>query len=337
MISIPSAWKAIHRALEDFRQDPEWLACMQLAESKNRWFDQASIAFALDQWREMSSESNAEDWIQRYGNPSPNEQRLGLILAGNLPLVGIHDVLTGVLCGYRVLAKASSDDAELPKMLLKKAAQFDPIWSEQVQWVETLKELNVAIVTGSNQTARHFAHFFRDIPHLIRHHRSSVAVLSGNETPDELLALGRDVFHYYGLGCRSVSKLYVPEGYSFETLLPVWEPVFNVLALHNKYVNNYHYHKALLLMNLDPHIDSGYAILKEREQLHAPVGMLNYEFYTSLADLSRELESLSGEIQCIATNIPDLDGAVALGQTQCPGLFDYADGVDTVEWLLQLS
>jgi len=324
-------------ALEDFRHDPEWMACMQLAESKNRWFDQDSIAFALDQWYAMSSKDHATEWVERYGNPTFLEKRLGLILAGNLPLVGIHDVLTGVLCGYRVLAKASTDDAELPKMLLKKAAQFDSIWLDRVEWVETLQQLDAAIVTGSNQTARHFAHFFRQIPHLIRHNRSSVAVLSGQETPEELLALGRDVFQYYGLGCRSVSKLYLPEGYSFETLLPVWEPVFNVLALHHKYVNNYHYHKALLLMNLDPHIDSGYSILKEREQLHAPVGMLNYQFYTSLDELNQELKSLSDEIQCISSNMPEIEGATPLGTTQCPGLFDYADGIDTAQWLLNIA
>ena len=324
-------------ALEDFRHDPEWMACMQLAESKNRWFDQDSIAFALDQWHAMSSQDHAAEWKNRYGNPAFLDKRLGLILAGNLPLVGIHDVLTGVLCGYRVLAKASTDDAELPKMLLKKAAQYDPIWSDRVEWVETLQQLDAAIVTGSNQTARHFAHFFRDIPHLIRHNRSSVAVLSGQETPEELLALGRDVFQYYGLGCRSVSKLYLPEGYSFETLLPVWEPVFNVLALHHKYVNNYHYHKALLLMNLDPHIDSGYSILKEREQLHAPVGMLNYQFYTSLDELNQELKSLSDEIQCISSNMSEIVGATPLGTTQCPGLFDYADGIDTAQWLLNVG
>jgi len=324
---------ALHQALVGFEQDPEWQACMSLAESKNRWFDADSIAQSLSQWRASTGLNMAEAWAQRYPSSELHEGRLGVIMAGNLPLVGMHDLISGVLSGYRVIAKRSSDDEELPQFWLKKAAEFDSIWNDRIEWASQLKDLQAAIATGNNQTAQHFAHFFRNIPHLIRHNRSSIAVLSGNESPAELLALGQDVFSYYGLGCRSVSKLYVPQGYSFEKLLPVWEPVYNRLALHHKYVNNYHYHKALLLMNLDPHIDAGYLVLKEREALHAPVGMLNYEFYKDIDSLRQQLIELQDEWQCVVSQLPELDMAIPFGQAQCPGLFDFADGVDTVAWL----
>ena len=335
MIWQKRALLALHTALEDFEHNESWSFAIEHAKYHNRWFEEAQVHQSLSQWRESLSPDKVDSWLSNYSLPENiGTQRLGIIMAGNVPLVGFHDVIVGVISGFYVFAKTSSDDTLLPKMWLAEAAKIDPIWSERVEVVEQLRNLDVAIATGSNNTAKYFASFFKSIPHLIRNNRNSVAILDGNETEADFIALGHDVFDYFGLGCRNVTHLMLPVGYDFTPLFQCWDVHFDWIRNHNKYANNYEYHRALLLMNLDPHIDTGYLIAKEKPELYAPVGMLNYSFYDSVDGVAQKLVEWGDALQCTVSNMP-VANAMTFGNTQCTQLDDFADGVDTLQWLIE--
>ena len=332
-----NALNALHGALVDFETDLEWQQMMVQAYHHNRWFEEAQVTQSLNQWRSSLADEASSAWLSQYQWPeNSHNQRLGIIMAGNIPLVGLHDIVVGVLSGYKVLAKMSSDDSILPKYLLRRAGALDPIWTEQVEFMDQLKQLDVAIATGSNNSARYFSAFFQKIPHVIRNNRNSLAVLSGEETTEDWIALGRDVFDYFGLGCRNVTHLLVPAGYDFTPMLQCWDQHYDHIQHHNKYANNYQYHRALLLMNLDPHIDTGYVIAKEKSELYAPVGMLNYSFYQNLEEAQARIAQWENDLQCVVTGIKALNG-LPFGSSQTTALGDYADGVDTTAWLLEQS
>jgi hypothetical protein len=223
----------------------------------------------------------------------------------------------------------------LPKYWIQNAIAMAPELQVRIEFSEDFKNLDAAIATGSNNSARYFEYYFRNIPHLLRKNRNSAAVLSGAETQEQLIGLGHDVFDYFGLGCRNVTHILLPENYEFRNLFETWEPVFRHLINHNKYANNYNYHKALLLMNLDPHMDTGYLLLKEKEDLYSPVGMLNYSFYASMANANAWLEKNREQIQCVSSEIESI-GKIKLGNTQNTMLWDYADDIDTLKWLFEI-
>lgn len=335
MIWQKRALLALHKALENFEHNENWGFAIEQAKYQNRWFEEAQVHQSLSQWRESLNPDKIDRWLSNYVLPEDfGTQRLGIIMAGNVPLVGFHDVIVGVISGFEVLAKTSSEDTILPKTWLTEAAKMDTIWSDRVEVVEQLRNLSVAIATGSNNTAKYFSSFFKSIPHLIRNNRNSVAILDGNETEADFIALGHDVFDYFGLGCRNVTHLMLPQGYDFTPLFQCWDVHFEGIRNHNKYANNYEYHRALLLMNLDPHIDTGYLIAKEKPELYAPVGMLNYSFYDSFNGVVAKLDEWGDALQCTVSNLP-IANAMTFGNTQCTQLDDFADGVDTLQWLIE--
>lgn len=328
------ALKALQRAFEWMSTSQESESILQQAYFHNRWFEVDQVSKAIAQWQVSLSDQEMDAWLHRYKWPEQKHNtHLGVIMAGNVPFVGLHDLVVGVLTGYKVSAKLASDDAILPKALLSKAAEFDNVWQEQISFVEQLKSLEVAIATGSNNSARYFSAYFKHIPHVIRNHRNGLAVLNGEESTEDFIALGRDVFDYYGLGCRNVTHLLVPQGYDFTSLFQCWDAHYAHIQDHNKYINNYQYHRAMLLMNLDPHIDTGYVIGRENESLYAPVGLLHYSFYQDLSELTPKLAAWEQQLQCVVSNVEGI-GAMPFGQAQCTMLGDYADGVDTTQWLL---
>lgn len=334
MVWQKTALVALRDAMIWLETNEEASPIIQQAYHKNRWFEEVQVKNALHQWVVSLSDDAIDQWLQQYNWPlAVHNTHLGVIMAGNIPLVGLHDLLVGVLSGYKVSAKLASDDEILPKQLLVKAATLDPVWSDQVVFVEQLKQLNVAIATGSNNSARYFSAYFKHIPHIIRNHRNSMAVLTGQESTEDFIALGRDVFDYYGLGCRNVTHLLVPEQYDFTPMFQCWDAHYADIQHHNKYINNYQYHRAMLLMNLDPHIDTGYVIAKEKEELYAPVGMLNYSFYADFSQVESRIADWKDQLQCVVSIMPGIQ-ALPLGQSQCTALSDYADGVDTAQWLL---
>ncbi len=263
--------------------------------------------------------------------------KTGLILAGNIPLVGFHDILCVLASGHIALIKLSSQDKLLIPYILRKLLEIEPGFNGRIEYIERLTGFDAVIATGSNNTSRYFDYYFGHVPHIIRKNRNSIAILTGEETSEQLKALGHDIFDYYGLGCRNVSKLYVPEGYNFNSFFEAIEE-FKGIADHHKYNNNYDYNKSIFLVNLDKHLDNGFLLLKQDERLASPLAVLYYEEYAELASIKQKLDENLDHIQCIVAN-KRLAGmnVINFGQTQQPKLWDYADGVDTMKFLKGLN
>lgn len=258
-------------------------------------------------------------------------------MAGNIPFVGFHDMISVLVSGHTLLAKASSKDERLMKLFGRLLTEIEPSLQERIRFTdEYLNNADAIIATGSNNTARHFEYYFREKPHIIRRNRNGIAVLHGNESDEELMNLGKDIFTFFGLGCRNVTKLYIPENYQIEHLLHVLESYSDVPE-NNKYGNNIDYHRTLYLMNQEHFYDNGIVLFKENKQISSPVGVVYYEKYAELETLKAELTSLGDQVQCIVDPSGAIPGSIQPGKTQFPELWDYADGVDTLNFLKELG
>jgi hypothetical protein len=285
----------------------------------------------------MLNKRDLEKWLQNEsGNAELKMRSIGLILAGNIPIVGFHDILCVLASGHKALIKLSSQDQKFIPYILEKLIEIEPAFERQISFIDRLKDFDAVIATGSNNTSRYFDYYFSKVPHIIRKNRNSVAVLNGQESREDLKALGHDIFDYFGLGCRNVSKLYVPKDYVFEEFFESIEE-FKSVADHHKYNNNYDYNKSIFLVNLDKHLDNGFILLKEDSRFVSPLAVLYYEEYHNIEQLGSELIKNEDLIQCIVSNSKLPLSTVPFGQSQCPGLFDYADGVDTMKFLRELK
>lgn len=323
--------KQVLKAFSGALESVDWSNKIHEAGIANQWFTEESIAHCLNNWKQALSNEAIDRFCENYTWPAgQSEKTAGLILAGNIPLVGMHDVLCTLISGFKARIKTSSDDKVLVEFWINSAIEAMPELANRISFSESFKEIDTAIATGSNNSSRYFEYYFRHIPHILRKNRNSVALISGNETPEELKALGDDIFIYYGLGCRNVTHLLLPRNYDLKPLIDALEP-YQHLIHHFKYSNNYQYHKALLLMNLDPHLDNGFVIIKETPQLYSPVGMLGYSFYDNPEQAKQFLNENKEQIQCIVGNEP---GHTRFGATQTTTLSDFADHVDTVDFLI---
>lgn len=304
----------------------------------NAWFTPQSVLNAVKANGEMLNKTDLEQWIAKYNIAQGGNKKIGLVLAGNIPLVGFHDVLCVLATGNHALIKASSQDSRLIKYVLNKLVEIDGSYADKFSIVERLENFDAIIATGSNNTSRYFEYYFGKVPNIIRKNRNSIALLTGDETAEQLAALGHDIFDYFGLGCRNVSKLLVPEGYVFNFFFESIEH-FAPIIHHHKYNNNYDYNKSIYLVNRDLHLDNGFLLLKQDTRLTSPLACLFYDTYTDLAAAERLLQEQSENLQCIVTNanIKTENQVVTFGQSQHPQLRDYADGVDTMEFLSGLS
>lgn len=318
---------------------PELEGLIGRAPAYNPWFTQENVRMALHSIRTMLNPSALQDWLKVYETRLNDEKpvkTIGLIMAGNIPLVGFHDLLCVLASGHRALVKSSSQDPELIPYVIRQLTGLDSSFSEKVGFTERLSDFDAVIATGSNNSSRYFEYYFGKYPHIIRKNRNSVAVLSGKESAEEIELLGKDIFSYFGLGCRNVSKLYVPKGYDFNILFEGLTPYQNITDQF-KYANNYDYNKTLLLLNRIPHFDNGFLLVSENASLSSPMASLYFEYYKDIGDLEEKLQARQDNIQCIASQIPLNTPAVPFGKTQEPELWDYADGIDTMEFLLSLS
>ena len=325
--------------LLELKQDDSQLRFNMLkTEQHNRWFTQKTIEQAVSAiCHNFLQKENLTDFLKSYQMKSnENVRNVGLILAGNIPMVGFHDVLCCLLSGHRALIKSSSKDKFLIPYFLEKLVAVDEAYRESYEFVERLSGFDAVIATGSSNSGRYFHQYFGKYPNIIRENRTSVAILTGKESKEELQALGHDVFDYYGLGCRSVSKLYLPKDYLIPHLLDQWAN-WKPMMDHNKYKNNYDYHRAILLLNQSPHLASEYVMLEEKEPIFTPVSVLHYEFYEEVDKVLAKLQSQEKDIQCIVSNWKGESWkTVPFGQSQQPKLNDFADNVDTMEFLLNL-
>ncbi|QLG47085.1 acyl-CoA reductase [Costertonia aggregata] len=306
-----------------------------LSGHKNGWFTKENILHSLKSWSIVLTDNNMTDWLDNYTIEVNKEKTIAIIMAGNIPMVGFHDILSVLVTGNKALVKLSSNDTVLLPFMLKYLTKMDTYFKDKLMFTdEKLTEYDAVIATGSDNTARYFEYYFGKKPNIIRKNRNSVAVLTGEETMEQLEALGEDIFRYYGLGCRSVSKLFVPKGYDFELFFTsIYK--YNTIINQPKYANNYDYNKAVYLMSEFKLLDNGFLMLKEDESYSSPIASLFYEEYTSLDILKNKLKHDAEKLQCIVSKGVS-ENEIDFGKTQSPALSDYADGVDTVEFLLKI-
>ena len=307
---------------------------IKVAQENNSWFTKDNILFSLESWSKALTEENISTWIADL-NPNKNPKKVAIIMAGNIPLVGFHDFLSVLISGHSVLVKQSSNDKNLLPFLAKYLEYVEARFKNKITFTEEkLTDFDAVIATGSNNTARYFEHYFKGKPSIIRKNRNSVAVLTNNETDEELANLSNDIFQYFGLGCRSVSKLFVPEGYNFDAF---FNGLYNKREIINnaKYANNYDYNKAVYLMSEFDLLENGFLMIKEDESYASPIATIFYEYYADVNDLKEKLNTDSEKIQCVVAN-NFIDSEIKFGQTQHPQLWDYADGVNTLDFLAKL-
>ncbi len=304
------------------------------AHARNNWFTVSNTLRAIDAIaNEFLTEDKLINWLGQYRAEPNRPQQVGVVMAGNIPAVGFHDMLCVLLSGHKLMAKLSTQDFVLIHYFIQKIKEINPDFSEFIEEAERLNAADAYIATGSNNTARYFDYYFAKKPHIIRRNRSSVALLMGEEAETEFLPFGHDVLDYYGLGCRNVSTLLVPEGYDFVPLLRTLEPQALEYLHNHKYQNNYDYNKSIYLINGVLHYDNGYLLVTENDALVSPISVLYYQTYQTQDDARQWLTTRADQIQVVASAQGWLPGSVSFGQTQRPGLTDYADGIDTMAFL----
>ena len=306
---------------------------IQLANAKNGWFEQENVRYALTQLLEMLNKEALRSWAmkEKISDFEPQKQ-VGLIMAGNLPLVGFHDVLCVLISGNRALVKQSSKDTVLWPFLIDELCTVSEPLANRIELTEgMMKSADAFIATGSDNSAKYFEHYFAKFPNIIRKNRTSVAVLDGSENDQQLMALGADVLRYFGLGCRNVTKLFVPNGYNFDSFFKAIMPWSHIMN-NAKYFNNYQYNRTVFLLNSETFLDNDFVIIKEDESLFSPVGVVHYEFYNDEDELDARLTQEE-------TNIQTRVGykGIPFGTTQQPQLTDYADGVNALAFLTSLA
>ncbi len=309
------------------------------AHHENQWFVPENSKKAINA---ISSEFLQRDklarWINEYDVSKVKSKSIGLVLAGNIPMVGFHDLLCTFISGHNAVIKTSSKDDALVKLVLDIMNDIDSEVSQIITTTDRLSNYDAVIATGSNNTAQHFEYYFRKYPKVIRKNRVSVAVLGSEDDNDVLERLGSDVFDYFGLGCRNISKIFVPEDFNLDDLFEAFYP-FKDIINHNKYNNNFTYNEAIWLMGQDAFLTNGFIILKEEKSIFSRIASLYYERYNNLSQIKDSITEQKENIQCVSSNL-ELDAeninTVSIGGSQCPSLSDYADHVDTMNFLINL-
>ncbi len=306
------------------------------AKEYNGWFSDNNVLFSLESWADALTLENLTQWTNNYILQPEREKTIAIIMAGNIPLVGLHDFISVLISGNRVLAKLSSNDKIFIPLIAKYLEHVEPSFKGKIQFTDDqVKEFDAVIATGSDNSARYFEYYFGKHPSIIRKNRNSVAVLTGDESEQDLEKLGEDIFRYYGLGCRNVSKLLVPKDYDFDKIFKAIYK-YNYVIDDIKYKNNYDYNKAVYLMSLFKLVENGFLMLKEDTSYSSPIATLFFEYYEDENQILQKLDQDKEKIQCIVGNQISIENQVNFGETQRPQLWDYADGVDTLNFLSNL-
>ena len=313
----------------------DFINLIELSQSHNGWFTPEQVYSAINSWAKALTEENLDKWLSKYDLSNVKPKTVGLILAGNIPLVGFHDFLSVLISGHKVLVKTSSNDQHLIKFLANYMISVNPEIENYITFTDgKLENFDAVIATGSNNTARYFEFYFKDKPSIIRKNRNSVAILTGNETHEDLVNLGEDIFRYFGLGCRNVSKLFVPKEYDFQNFFKaIYE--YKDVIFYEKYSNNYDYNKAVFLMSNFKLLDNEFLTIKEDTSYSSPISSVFYEYYDDLKEIKSRLENDVDQIQCIVSK-GIVENSITFGETQKPNLWDYADNVDTLSFLKQI-
>ena len=328
-----NAFTALGNHLKGLTED-SLLSIADNARSENPWFTEEYVRLAIKGISNFTIEDKLVRWTKGYNLNPESPKVIALVMAGNIPLVGFHDLLSVLISGHRAQIKLSSKDSKLVRYIIKHLIWLESEFNQCIQVQEGIIEnFDAVIATGSDNSARYFEYYFKKYPHIIRKNRTSCAVLTGLENDEQLKELANDIFSYFGLGCRNVSKLFIPKGYDLTSLLPHWEGHKSIVN-HHKYFNNYEYQKSILLVNRNEFLDNGFLLLQENTKIVSPISVLYYEYYTTLDELSEKFNQDKDKIQCIVGNTALC--TVAFGETQMPELWDYADQIDTLKFLSEL-
>lgn len=301
------------------------------AKNENPWFTVDSVRMAVRGITSWLDAAKLLAWTSPY-DLNTASRTIAIVMAGNLPLVGFHDFLCVLIAGHKVMIKTSSKDTVLIRFVVDELIRIEPRFADCIIFADMLKGFDAIIATGSDNTSRYFEYYFGKYPNIIRRNRTSVAVINGTESIEDLAALGNDVFSYFGLGCRNVGKLFLPKGYKAEQLLDAWSTHRDIIH-HHKYCNNYDYQKSVLLVAQLPFLDSGFVLLQQHEKLFSPLSVVYYEFYDDDESLTQKLLAVEDKIQCIVSK----NGDIKFGQSQFPSLTDYADRIDTMSFVEKLG
>ena len=308
---------------------------IDLAYKYNTWFTEDSVKKALNEWSKQLNYNSLKNWTDQYKIEDKSEKKIAIIMAGNLPLVGFHDLLCSLILNFNCIVKLSSDDKILIPFIVDYLDSIVPGIKNKVEFTTNpIKDFSGVIATGSNSSFKYFEYYFGSYPNVLRKTRHSIAVLDGNESVEDLKNLGNDIFTYFGMGCRSVSKLLVPKGYDFDLLFNALFK-FKDIINHNKYVNNYDYNKAVYLMSEQKFIENGFVILKEDEKLGSPIGCLFFEYYENSKDLNTYISNIKDSLQCVVSNL-NIPNSTSFGSSQKPNIDDYADNINTLDFLLKI-
>ena len=326
-----------HHLNEKFHSD--FTRLIANAHIENAWFTPAHVRTSIKGICSFLHQDKLEEWCTHYHISEKNtNKRIVVIMAGNIPMVGFHDMLSVLISGHQFIGKLSSKDNRLLDfiaiLLGELNSEFKSLISFKDGRLKGHQDFDAIIATGSNNSARYFEAYFSKYPHIIRRNRNSVALITGNESKEELQNLGLDVFLYFGLGCRNVSKLYVPEGYDVTKILDTWQD-YALSVDHNKYMNNHDYQRSLYLMNAVKHYDNGFLLMKEDVAISSPIAVIHYEHYQNIDQVKNHLKENDENIQCIVGQLNN--STIPFGKAQQPDLNDYADHVDTMAFLSQLN
>ena len=309
------------------------------SQNFNPWFTPDNVKSALWAIGQSLNRNKIEKWINHYKFAKFEKTKrstVAVVMAGNIPLVGFHDFISVLISGNNILIKLSSDDNKLLPLICKILIKIEPEFKTRIRFTEgILENFDAIIATGSNNTARYFEYYFEKYPHIIRKNRNSVAVINCRETNEQLHLLGTDIFKYFGLGCRNVAKIYVPKNFTVERFYENMQDFVDVIN-HSKYKNNYDYNKAIYLVNQTPHFDNGFLILKEDQGLSSPISVLYFERYEDFRYINQTIQNIKDQIQCVVSADEKIANRVAPGQTQIPQLWEYADNIDTIKFLLSI-
>ncbi len=308
---------------------------IKIAQENNSWFTRDNILYCLQNWSNALTETNLTNFVKTIDTEPKTQKKVAVVMAGNIPLVGFHDFLCVLISGHSVLVKQSSNDKHLLPFLAKYLEYVEESFKGKINFTEQkLAGFDAVIATGSDNTARYFEYYFKNKPNIIRKSRNSVAILTGKETEEDFKNLSNDVFTYFGLGCRSVSKLYVPKDYNFDAFFTGMYEKKEIIN-NAKYANNYDYNKAVYLMSEFDLLENGFLMIKEDESYASPIATIFYEYYDNEIDLKIKLHQDKEKIQCVVAN-GFIENEINFGQTQAPKLNDYADGVNTLEFLSKI-
>lgn len=330
------ALSALGQLIRTFIESSSFQDLARQIQNSNNWFTATEVKNAFSEIGAYLTKDQLQNWVEAYQIPELSQpKKIGILMAGNVPAVGFHDLLAVLMAGHEAHVKLSSSDAISIRWIVNELKEIAPELAAKVHFQEMLKGMDAYIATGSDNSSRYFDYYFGKYPHIIRRNRTSIAILDGKETEADFKLLGEDIFRYYGLGCRNVSKVYIPTIETLQHLLDGLQS-FVFIADNHKYFNNYEYNKSILLVNKESHLDNGFLIVQESKELVSPISVVYYELYADIKELEMKIAAIESKIQVIVSNKAWFGNSIPFGQAQCPRLTDYADNVDTMKFLLEL-